>query len=297
MEFNEDIELTAPHGVVTGLAEYGDPNGMPVFFFHGWPSSRRQGRILHEPARARGLRIIAMDRPGIGKSTFVPDRQLLDWPPLLAQLAEAMEIEKFAVLGVSGGGPYVLASAFALPHRLTAAGIICGAPPLAEFADLGDLHPGYRLMRLMRRYAAWSMPPFLPFARLISRLAFDHPLVRGLKMTVPKLDRLALDDRLAFEAVALSFQDASSNGMRPLIVDGDIYFSAWGFDLAEIQVPVRIWHGERDRNIPVRMVREVAQRIPRAVAKWYPDDGHYSLPILRRGEILDELVADAASRS
>ncbi|MDA0813525.1 MAG: hypothetical protein O3C21_14190, partial [Verrucomicrobia bacterium] len=105
------------------------------------------------------------------------------------------------------------------------------------------------------------------------------------------------EDRRAFAAVSLSFMDASSNGMRPLIADGDIYSSAWGFDRADIHVPVRFWHGERDRNVPARMVREVARRIPHAVTHFYPDDGHFSLPILRREEILDQFVADVASRS
>ncbi|MGK0185653.1 MAG: pimeloyl-ACP methyl ester carboxylesterase [Verrucomicrobiales bacterium] len=291
--YREDLQLKTQKGCVIGLAEYGAADGIPVFFFHGWPCSRRQARLLHEPAQARGLRILAVDRPGIGGSSFDPERKLLDWPPLLEELAELLDIEKFAVLGVSGGGPYALACAYALPERLTATGIICGAPPLTIFDDRSDLHPAYHILRAVRLIAPWTMSPFLPLVRAVSCLPQKHLLIKVFMRTILKADRRALDKTDAYDAVALSFQDAAENGMRPLIVDGDVYYSHWGFDLENIQVPVQFWHGESDRNIPARMIKEIVEKIPHATGTWFPDDGHFSLPILRVGEILDAFVREA----
>lgn len=249
---------------------------------------------MHRPACDRGLRILAPDRPGIGASTFQPGRKLLDWPPLLAQLADLLGISNFSILGISGGGPYVLACAHAISGRIAAAGIICGAPPVYQFSDRRDLHPTYRLLRAVRRFAPWVMPPFFSIAGKASGLPQGHPLVRGFLRTLPAVDRAALAAPGAYDSVARSFQDAIANGTRPLIVDGDIYYDDWRIDLAAITFPVRFWHGECDRNIPVRMAREVTGRLPNARAKWYPGEGHFSLPIRHFDEILDDFTEDIA---
>ncbi|HCN76497.1 MAG TPA: alpha/beta hydrolase, partial [Verrucomicrobiales bacterium] len=102
-----DHTLTLSNGLTLGYAEYGDPAGAVMFYFHGWPSGRVQGELMHEAGLKFGLRIIAPDRPGIGLSDFQPRRRLLDWPPVLEELAAHAGAEKFHVLGWSGGGPYV----------------------------------------------------------------------------------------------------------------------------------------------------------------------------------------------
>jgi pimeloyl-ACP methyl ester carboxylesterase len=98
-------------GRALGYAEYGDPGGTPVFFFHGSPGSRLQRHPDASIASELGTRIITIDRPGYGLSDFQPERTLLDWPADVAQLADALHIERFAAIGLSGGGPYLLACA------------------------------------------------------------------------------------------------------------------------------------------------------------------------------------------
>jgi pimeloyl-ACP methyl ester carboxylesterase len=291
MDDRENAQIALPSGATVGLAEYGDPQGCPMFFYHGWPSSRRQARLCDRSASDHGIRIIAMDRPGIGRSTFQPNRQLLDWPPFIAELADGLGIDRFSVLAVSGGGPYALATSLAMPKRLEAVGIVSGAPPLSMFKDRGDLHPCYRLLYITRKLAPWSMSLFLPIARRIAKLPPKSLLIKTLTRGIPQVDRAAVLEPEAFSAVADSFVDASLNGMKPLITDGDIYLDDWGFPLGDIHFPIQFWHGERDCNIPCRMAREVAAAIPSAVTKWFPEDGHYSLPILRLDEIFEALLA------
>src|SRR6476659_4829695 len=104
--------------------ETGDPRGTPIFFFHGWPASRLQGSGFDVEARTLGAWIISPDRPGIGLSSYQAGRRLLDWPPLVREMAHLLRIERFRIMAISGGGPYALATAYALPDLVEAVTII-----------------------------------------------------------------------------------------------------------------------------------------------------------------------------
>jgi len=122
---NSPNEIIAfPNGRSLALAQYGIKTGEPVFFCHGWPSSRTMGELTDAAARDLGLRIISPDRPGIRGSSFHPQRTLLDWPPLLRELADRLGIDRFKILGISGGAPYALAAVWSLPERVRAAAVV-----------------------------------------------------------------------------------------------------------------------------------------------------------------------------
>ena len=144
-----------------GYAEYGDPAGKPVVFFQGTPSSR----LFHHPdesiAVSLGARIITMDRPGFGFSDFQPSRTLLDWPDDVVELVDVLEIDRFAVAGISGGGPYVAACAFKIPHRLTAAAIISGVGPVDTPGAIQGM-PRIRCLGVtVARHAPWLLRPLI----------------------------------------------------------------------------------------------------------------------------------------
>jgi len=116
-------------------AEYGESNGAPVFVFHGLPGSSLSWGYIPDNPFPPGLRIIAPDRPGYGRSDPKPDRSLLDWTDDITALANALEVEKFSVLGVSGGGPGALAYSWKRPERLTSVGVVSSAAPLTHPAS------------------------------------------------------------------------------------------------------------------------------------------------------------------
>ncbi len=123
------MKISLSDGRSLAYAEYGDPQGQPVFFLHGIPGSR----MFHPPneiTKRLGVRLICPERPGYGESTFQPGRRILDWPNDIAQLADSLGLDSFAVCGHSGGGPYTLACAYALPERITAGATISGAGPV-----------------------------------------------------------------------------------------------------------------------------------------------------------------------
>ena len=127
-----DGRIRLADGRRLGYAEYGDPEGKPLFYCHGFPASRLEAALLDPSARKAGVRVVAADRPGCGLSDFQPDRRIGDWPGDVVELAGALGIDRFAVVGVSGGGPYALACARKIPQRLTAAAVVCGLGPVGE---------------------------------------------------------------------------------------------------------------------------------------------------------------------
>src|SRR5437868_15099283 len=136
---------------VIALDEYGDANGVPVIFCHGWPSSRTMARLADEPARDLGIRIISPDRPGISGSSLQPDRKLTDWPRLVERIADHLDIGEFRMPAISGCAPYAYATAAAMPERVRAIAIVGGAPPIAEISDPNGLLPLYRWMLALYR--------------------------------------------------------------------------------------------------------------------------------------------------
>ena len=143
------VQLEA--GAVVAVQEYGDPNGVPVVFCHGWPSSCTMAQLTDEPARELGVRIISPDRPGISASSFQPDRKLADWPRVIEGILDHLGIGKFRMLAISGGAPYAYATAVATPNRVRAIAIVAGAIPMVEVEDAKGLLPLYRWMLALYR--------------------------------------------------------------------------------------------------------------------------------------------------
>ena len=127
---NTSTTIKLKDGRLLGYAEYGAPEGKPVFYFHGFPGSRLDWLLCDASAAAElNIRIIAIDRPGMGLSDFKRGREILDWPDDVVELADVLQVDRFAVLGISGGGPYACACAFKISERLTTTAIVCGMGP------------------------------------------------------------------------------------------------------------------------------------------------------------------------
>lgn len=281
----------SPQGMRVAWAECGDPAGRPLFFYHGWPSSRLQGALLHSLAMERNLRVITLDRPGIGASSFVPHRKLSDWPPMVAAFADALGIGRFAQFAVSGGGPYLLACAAAMPERLTASAVLCGAVPLAG-SGMSGFHPAYRILARLR----WLPGPVFSMPLMLAaRLAGCDPLRPPLRWII---DSLAAADRdllraspEVFGVLAGSFREGVRQGGRGVMGDAEIYIQGWEIPYDTIRHPIHYWHGGKDRNIPAAAVKDFVAGIPSAKLVIDPDEGHFSLAIHRAATAMDHLAA------
>jgi pimeloyl-ACP methyl ester carboxylesterase len=292
-DMNRENLIKLENGAVIAFEEYGNANGEPVIFCHGWPSSRIMARLTDEPARDLGIRIISPDRPGICGSSLQPDRKLTQWPHLVERIADHLAIRDFRMLAISGGAPYAYATAAAMPDQLRAIAIVAGAPPITEVSDTNALLPLYRWMlalyrtrpQLLRRlfYLARPVLSLRPPVRL-------RPLVLKMLLLRP-CDAESLRDAAAFEAIFESQRRAWRASAEGVIADAQIYAEPWGFALEDVRVPVRLWHGKQDRAFSIHLAEEMAKRLPNCKARFVDDAGHYSLPIRHMREILEDLIS------
>ncbi len=280
MNLVEPKKISLSDGRTLSFGECGAPHGRALFFFHGTPGSRLAARALDDAARARGVRVISPERPGFGWSDPKRGRTLLDWSDDVRALADALGVQRFSVAGISGGGPYAAACAYALPDRVTSAGILSGIGPT-------DYAGATRGMLLPNRAFLWTSRNAPPLGRalaaLLSRQLRDpeRALARMLR-SLPDADRRVLEDPRLRELLSADLQEALVRGADGTAEDFRIFARPWGFRLDEIRVPVHLWHGELDRNCPVAMGRRVAAAIPRCRATIVPGEGH--LFTLHRGD-------------
>lgn len=271
--------------------EFGDPHGRPLFYFHGWPAAGVQGALLDTTARALGVRVLSPDRPGVGLSDSHPGRRLLDWPPLLRELAAAFGIRRCRVLGVSGGGPYALASVWALPELIEAAAVVCTAPPLADVTDTAGLQPTYRaLLRLHRR----SPRAVRGLFKMLRPLGLWRPpawVVACTARALPPCDAAAVTERQSSARALDAFRESWRQSADGVVADAEIYIAPWGFPLRAISVPVRFWHGTEDRNFAASFTVSLSREVPDCTLRIVPGEGHYSLPMRCAREIVADLFS------
>ena len=276
-----------------GYAEAGDPNGKPVFHFHGWPGSRLEVDIfrLAGDLTDLGVRLIAPDRPGIGLSDFQPGRKILDWPEDVIQLADALGLERFSVQGWSGGGPYVAACALKIPNRVAACGFIAALGP----PDVGEhkIMSGLRYIYPLARRLPWLLPAWtwLIWGRAGRDQAKMEAALGQIQTMIASKDRQLYAQPEPRRAVAASMAAGFQPGTRGIAHDALLFGRSWGFNLQDIRHPcVSVWHGENDTNAPPSFGRVFASSIPNSRATFYPEEGHLSIIAGHGKEILLFLV-------
>lgn len=246
--------------------------------------------LTDDPARNLGLRIISPDRPGIRDSHFQPNRTLLDWPPLLVEIAAHLQIERFRILAVSGGAPYAYATAWAMPERVEALAIVSGAVPIDGLEDRRGLLPIHRRMLAVRDASPGLAKLLFQVARPFASMKLPRRIRPLLLKILQPVDRNVLRDSRAFEACFESARQAWRSSARGVLVDAEIYVNPWGFALEEVAVPVRLWHGTKDRTFSVPLAEKIAATLPNCEFRLIEGAGHYSLPIRYVTEILADLT-------
>ena len=285
--------LRLSNGGQLAFCEYGDATGVPVFFFHGWPSSRTMAQLAESAAQELNVRIISPDRPGIRDSSFQPNRRLVDWPEIVEELANHLRLDQFRVLAISGGAPYAYATAWKLRERVRAAAIASGAPPIVDLNDHSGLLALYRRMIWLHRNSPQLLRAFFYATGALASIR-PPPRLRPLMLNILRLqpcDANSLEDTVAFEACFESQRRAWLTSVKGLIHDAEIFVRPWEFRLEDIAIPVRLWHGTEDRAFSIDVAKYVASRLPNCALRIIEGEGHYSLPIRHMREILADLIA------
>ena len=286
---NPRQSLSLSNGSTVALSEYGDPHGAPVFFCHGWPSSRTMAELAHDAAREVGLRIVSPDRPGIRDSQFQPARRLLDWPPFLNEIADRLGIDRFRILAISGGAPYAYASGWMTPERVEKIAVVSGAPPLDELQDHDGLLPIHRRMLALRTARPELLRSLFYLARPFVAMRMPIRLRPLLLKFLQPCDANVLRESRAFEICFESARKAWRSSAKGVMTDAEIYATPWGFRLEEVRVPIALWHGTKDRTFAPFLAKDVATRLPNCEFHLIEGAGHYSLPIRYIPQILSDL--------
>lgn len=290
---SNDRTIRLVDGRLLGYREHGNPVGHPIFLFHGIPGSRCGGELVADLAAQRGLRVIGIDRPGIGLSTFQPGRTFLDWPRDVEALASALGLQRFGIVGSSGGAAYVAACATRIPDRLTFAGIISGMGPLTTPGGLQTL-PLSRTDRLLVRIAQRSprLACFTAAPIFAHRIDPDRPAaLERMKRAMAPADVQLLGQPRVVQTLFRDAAEALKQGKRGVTWDLLLYTRPWGFRLDEISTPIHLWHGEADITVPPQFGRIVAATIPGCHATYLPGEGHLIM-ISHANQIIDTIVAN-----
>jgi pimeloyl-ACP methyl ester carboxylesterase len=247
------------------FAEYGSRRGPAIVWMHGTPGARRQIPLeARAYAERHGLRLIGLDRPGIGSSTSHLYPDILDWTRDLELVLETLAIDTVRVIGLSGGGPYALAAGAALPDRVHGVGVLGGvAPTRGTDATVGGA------VQL-----AVHLAPLISVARVPLSVALTQSIRLARPLAGPALDLYAavqpagdknLLSRPEFKAM---FLDDLLNGSRfqtsAPINDLILFTRHWGFELNDVTVPVLWWHGDDDHIVPFRHGQHAVDRLPDA---------------------------------
>lgn len=271
--------VTLADGRTLAYCEFGDPDGAPVFVFHGGVGSRGFGLLFDAAAEELGVRIVSPDRPGYGRSDPDPHRTILDWPDDVAALADALGLDRFGVIGVSGGGPYAAACAYALPDRVRATALVSAVGPPDAPKSLG-MRVLLRLVRLVPWLAG------IPVRRQLERARSDPEAAIEARASGKAPAEVAMHRSDAGRRLNAQTAEAGRQGWRQVAHETGLAGGSWGFDLADIGGPVRVWHGGSDRTIQLETGAYVADAIPNAELTVYEDEGHLSLPVNSGEEIL-----------
>ncbi len=267
--------IAVGEGRQIGFAEFGNPQGRAVFWLHGTPGARRQIPTEARSFAARkNIRLIGIDRPGIGSSTPYQYENVLGFTDDLRTIADTLGIDRFAVIGLSGGGPYTLAAAAAMPDRVVLAAVLGGVAPL--IGEDGISSGLMELAKIVRPIIEVADTPIRWVAGSVIKLIgpFGSPALDLYARISPDGDRNLLS-RPEFKAM---FLDDLLNGSRKQLAapfaDIVVFARDWGFRLEDIAVPVRWWHGDADHIVPYAHGQHAVARIADAEMYTLPGESH-----------------------
>lgn len=271
--------VTLRSGKRLGVAEFGAPGGLPVLAFHGAPASRLMFDVADEAARILNLRLIAFDRPGYGLSPLDYGATLASRTEVFAELPDALGLDRFAMIGVSGGGPYAVALAARLGSRVQALGLVSPLGPVADVAarsvaDPVHLSMAHRMFFLdlprhpwmLRFNAEVTSRSFRAAPRLVAN-TFLHLL--------PEVDREILNRAEVSHSMIEMTLEATRHGIGGGIADLEIYSEPWHVDYRRVSAPGLLWQGSHDTIVPVAVAMRLGGLIPGCKVERVAGGGHF----------------------
>jgi pimeloyl-ACP methyl ester carboxylesterase len=272
-------------GHQVGIWRFGSARGWPLVWNHGGLICGLDAKVMDIAGRRCGADIISIDRPGIGHSDAWSMCSIAEWPHTVERVADRLHLGDFAVAGWSGGGPYALACAAAMPNRVRAVATIAGMAPLENARHIVELGLwADRLLIPTAHFAPRVAAALLWLARWIPDRHRAHEAYRG---AAGSRDRAALGRTLP--ALMTAIREATRGGVSGMVDEYRRYYGSWGFDPGKVRQPVTIWQGEEDTWLPIAHARRLESLLPTSTLKVVPSTGHL-VPLV----VADEILKDVA---
>lgn len=276
--------ITLKDGRKLGFLECGDPTGHPVFYFHGFPGSRIQARDFHEIAKTHRCRFFGIDRPGMGLSTFNKKHTLPSWSQDIIAFANYLEIDKFSIVGHSGGAPFVMACAYTIPERLNGAAIVSGLAPTTLTETKMGMPWGLRIINMFVRY----IPGFaFLLMKMQQKLMVKPKIFNQFIQKLPAPDCIILQDTNRINRMMDMINEAFKDGASGPAQEMRLVLKPWGFDLEKITYPITIWQGKLDAQVPASHADVYNTKLPHAQLKLFEHEAHISILYNHMGDILE----------
>jgi pimeloyl-ACP methyl ester carboxylesterase len=291
-----DFTIRLRDGRTVGLASVGPSDGFPILHCHGSGSSRLEVQLFADAAAEQGVRLIGLDRPGIGRSDPKTGYHLLDWAADVVEVADQLGIERFAVEGLSAGGPYALACAYRIPHRLAACGLIStvSMPDLVRQAGTASM----RATWWIGANAPWLLRLYVPIVQGLTgsdAASIEKYLARYAAQLGGADQQLLSDPEIResiAQAMAESFRQEGAGNLEVVLAE----IRPWGFQAKQVTFEqMFLWHGEQDRVMPIAPARLLAQALPHCTATFFPDEGHFSTMAYHAQDIFRRLRVQGGS--
>ena len=284
-----DRTLRGRDGRQIGFATFGDPEGLPVFYFHGLVSSRLEAALAHAAGLRRNVRIVALDRPGFGLTDPLAGHRMPDVAEDVVSVADALGLAQFSLVGVSTGGPFALATAARLPDRVRAISLISSPAPYGERSTLVGMDIRSRVILVwLPRFAPWLLGPIW---RRLAQLSDRDPvgLLRLIADSMPSSERRAISSPEIAEVFMDSAYEAFRSGVDGVVAEQRLLSRDWGFAVDQVDTPVWLWHGEEDRASPLAMAHWLAAALPKCRAQVLPGRG-----VVVAGDVIPVAIATLA---
>ena len=270
--------------------EVGNPNGPAVIHCHGSGSSRLEVLFMAHVAEELRIRLIGIDRPGIGRSHPHQYRNILDWTNDVAEFVGQLGLEEFAVSGMSNGGAYAMACACRFPERLKACGLISSITP-AEIVRIA----GRRWLRMIWWIGQHYPAVFRSYLRLMvpdtkPTVAEAGQQVRRWARWMSESDQRALQDARLRTYLASAMAEHRRQGSIGGRYEAEVGMKPWGFALQDVQCRSFLWYAGEDRLVTVSQARALAAALPNCTATFFPYEGHLSIMANHAHDILARLI-------
>lgn len=263
-------QITLKNGRKLGFAEWGNAQGRPVIVFIGGSS-----RLAYPTVELPDIRLITVDRPGLGLSDFQPNRTLLDMPGDVIELVDALGIGQLAVIGISQGGPAALACAYKIPDRLMAVCAVSSLAPLNSPELAKQITGPVKTFARLANEFPWALKAQSALAAWMVR-ANPHWTFKQVLKSLPLEDRAIFNANPELCAVFVrDLVETYRQGSRGSAQEGLLAYRPWGFRLEDIRAKVFLWHGENDSSVPLAMARYLAQAISNCQATYVAKEGHF----------------------